>query len=402
MTPLIAVPASPLAAAAFVEERLLERNRISRPFFTQHADALARACREMADRFGRGGRLLAFGRRQYATDAQHVQVEFVHPVLVGKRALPALDISSSYRESLKAILRPDDILMAFGPPAGDSEQPALLTWAAAQGAQTFALPGTGASYAVEPWDVDPFIHQELVEIVYHTLWETVHVFFEHRELGHDAGPAGFLYPFLGSATQNTDAVIIDVAASIRAKAEEVERLRVQVARDEAQAIAGAALAVHERLLAGGSLILFGNGGSATDANDWALDCVSPPRGSRIIPAVSLAAAPALLSALANDVGADEIFRRQLIAHARPVDVAIAISTSGGSRNVMTTLDEARRRGLLTVALLGHDGGEVLRRDAADHCLVVRSDHVPRIQEVQASIYHVMVDLLHALDRTPVP
>jgi D-sedoheptulose 7-phosphate isomerase len=109
-------------------------------------------------------------------------------------------------------------------------------------------------------------------------------------------------------------------------------------------------------------------------------------------------APASLSALANDIGPDELFRRQLIAHARADDVAVAISTSGGSRNVIAALDEARKRGLLTIALLGHDGGEVVRRGAADHAIVVRCDYVPRIQEVQASIYHVMLDLLEALRR----
>lgn len=350
----------------------------------------------MADRFGRGGKLLAFGRGQYATDAQHVEVEFVHPVLVGKRALPALDVSQSYRESLGAILRPDDIVMAFGPPQGDSDLAPFLAWAAAQGALTFALPGTGAAYSIEPWLVDPFVHQELMEILYHTLWETVHVFLEHRELGHDAGAAGFLYPFLGRQRQDTERVVADVAASIRAKAEEDERLRLRVAREEGHAIVRATLALHERLQRGGSLILFGNGGSATDANDWAMDCVASPKGHRPIPAISLAMAPATLSALANDIGPDELFLRQMIAHARPDDAAIAISTSGGSRNVIAALEEARRRRLLTVALLGHDGGEVVRRGAADHPIVVRCDYVPRVQEVQASTYHVMLDLLEAV------
>ena len=388
-------------AEAFVAERLVERNRISAAFFAAQADALAAACREMAARFARGGRLLAFGRGAYATDAQHVEVEFVHPVLVGKRALPAIDISATPESSLRALLTPDDIVMAFGPPAGDAELERLLAWAAAQGAQTFALPGAHASYALAPWDIDPFIHQELVEILYHTLWETVHVFLEHRERGHDAGPAAFLYPFLGTSTQNTDAVLADVAASIRLKAEDDERLRAQVGSEAAHTIVAAACAIHERVQHGGRLLLFGNGGSATDANDWAVDCVASPKGQRALPALSLAAAPAILSALANDLGAQELFQRQIIAHGRAQDVAIAISTSGGSANVSAALAEARRRGLLTVALLGHDGGEVLRRAAADHAIIVRSDHVPRIQEVQASIYHVVLDLLDALQRREV-
>lgn len=161
-----------------------------------------------------------------------------------------------------------------------------------------------------------------------------------------------------------------------------------VARTQAGAIAGAVAAMAERVRGGGSLLLFGNGGSATDANDWTLDCAG-----RGIPATSLAMDPSCITAIANDIGRDEVFLRQLIAQARPGDVAVAISTSGGSGNIMAALVEARRRGLLTVALVGYDGGEVRRRGLADHVLVVECDAIPRIQEVQASIYHVMTEVL---------
>ena len=97
----------------------------------------------------------------------------------------------------------------------------------------------------------------------------------------------------------------------------------------------------------------------------------PPAGYRPVPAISLALEPANITALANDVGTEVIFLRQLIAHARPEDVAIGISTSGGSKNIIMALEEARKRNLLTVALLGYDGGEILRRGLADFPLVVR-------------------------------
>ena len=84
-------------------------------------------------------------------------------------------------------------------------------------AMTFALPGTRRFVLRCSHDADPFIHQELIEILYHTLWETVHVFFEHRELGHDVGAAGFLYPFLGQEKQETWDVLAEVAASIEMK-----------------------------------------------------------------------------------------------------------------------------------------------------------------------------------------
>ena len=381
-----------------VEERLLARNQICEEFFSREARRLAEVCREMSERFLGGGRLLAFGRGPYATDAQHVSVEFVHPVIVGKRALPALDLSVLFRPWIEAILRPEDIVMGFGPPEGDPEVLAALQHAHGQNAMTFALPGLEGSYAVDAATPDPFIHQEVIEVLYHTLWETVHVFFEHRELGHEVGESGFLYPFLGTEKQGTSDVLTEVASSILMKVRDDARLRAQVSREQAEQISGAALAIHERVLRGGNLILFGNGGSATDANDWAFDCVLPPPGYRSLAAVSLSLEPANITAVANDIGTDAIFLRQLIAQARPEDIAIGISTSGGSRNIIMALEEGRKRNLLTVALLGYDGGEIQRKRLADFPIVVNCDYIPRIQEVQASIYHVIRESLEVLGR----
>ncbi len=383
--------------AVQIEERLLLRNDIFESFFSQQARALAVACREMSEHFLRGGRLLAFGRGSYSTDAQHVSVEFVHPVIVGKRALPALDLSALMRPWLEVILRPEDIVMGFGPPEGDTEVLAALESAHARGAMTFALPGPRGSYALKPATQDPFIHQELVEIFYHTLWETVHVFLEHRELGQDVGQTEFLYPFLGQKKQETAGIVDDVAASIQMKVHDDTSLRTRLAKEQSEQIGAAALAMRERLSCGGKLILFGNGGSATDANDWAMDCVLPPSGYRSVPAISLSMEPANITALANDVGVEVIFLRQLLAQAQPQDVAIGISTSGGSRNIVMALEGARKRNLLTVALLGNEGGEVYRRGLADHPIIVRSDYIPRIQEVQASAYHVLRETLEALN-----
>jgi D-sedoheptulose 7-phosphate isomerase len=439
--------------ALLARELLLARNAASAALFPAQSAPLALACQEMAQRFLRGGRLLAFGQDQHATDAEHVSVEFVHPVIVGKRALPALDLSRSFRRRLEVILRPADIVMGFGPPGGDPEVTAALDWARQRGAQVFAFgapspaaeapappperlppgaarsarpalvaaqsdhelpvaarpdhapghaaepagapPEAGGAYSLPAADADPYIHQELIEVLYHTLWETVHVYFEHRERGHEVGAAGFLYPFLQRQKQDTGEVTGEVAASIRAKAAEVERLREEVAGQQAEAIAATADAMRERLRRGGQLILFGNGGSATDANDWALDCAVPLKGFTPIPALSLAMEPANITAVANDIGTEAVFLRQLIAHAGAADVAVALSTSGGSANIIAALGEARKRGLLTVALLGYGGGEIVRRGLADLSLVVPCDYIPRIQEVQASIYHVILELIAA-------
>jgi D-sedoheptulose 7-phosphate isomerase len=382
-----------LELATQIELRLLSRNQLFESFFAREARTLAEACREMSERFLRGGRLLAFGRGPYATDAQHVSVEFVHPVIVGKRALPALDLSLAFEPWLKTLVQADDIVMGFGPPEGDPEVWDALEVARQRNAMTFALPGVEGSYFAAAATQNPFIHQELNEILYHTLWETVHVFFEHRELGHDVGEAAFLYPFLGKEKQQTFDVTAEAAASIEMKVRDDALLRARVAQEESEKIGEATMAICQRVEKGGKLIIFGNGGSATDANDWAIDCVMPPMGFKPIPAISLSMEPANLSAIANDVGTELIFQRQLIAQARPNDVAVAISTSGGSKNIVVALEEARKRNLLTVALLGYDGGEVLRRGLADFPLIVRSDYIPRIQEVQASIYHLICEAM---------
>jgi D-sedoheptulose 7-phosphate isomerase len=222
------------------------------------------------------------------------------------------------------------------------------------------------------------------------------VFFEHRELGQDVGQSEFLYPFLGQKKQETNDIVADVAASIERKAHDDTLLRTKLAEEQSERIGNTALAIHQKLSRGGKLIIFGNGGSATDANDLALDCILPPSGYRSIPAISLSMEPANITALANDVGTEVIFLRQLIAQAQPQDVAIGISTSGGSRNIVMALEEARKRGLLTVALLGYDGGEIHRRHLADFPIIVRSDYIPRIQEVQASAYHVICEVLEVL------
>ena len=372
---------------------LLRRNEIFETFFEAEAARLAEACHEMSRRFFAGGRLLAFGNGSAATDAQHVSVEFVHPVIVGKRALPALDLGPDFEGRLPVLLQPEDMVMGFAFPEPDESVERALGMARERGALTFGLTGEAGECSFAPPDSNPFVVQEVFEVLYHVLWETVHVYFEHREQGHDVGNSSFLYPFLGKGQQPLGEVVEEVQDSMLQKVQEVNRLRAAAAESEAAAISEIVLATVERLERGGKLIAFGNGGSATDANDLVSDCVDPSPGFGVIPAISLSAEPANITAIANDIGTEAIFARQLIAHARPEDVAVGISTSGGSSNILSALAEARRRGLLTVGIVGYDGGRIVGERLADHAVVVRSDYIPRIQEVQASIYHVLRGLL---------
>ena len=359
--------------AARLDELLEHRTAANARFFADEADHIARLCLRMAERFVAGGRLLAVGGSpQDWSDAHHVAVEFVHPVIVGKRALPALAVD---RAELDVLTEANDIVISFDP----------LT-VRVDDAWTF-----------EPPSDDPFVRQELAETLYHVLWELVHVFFDHLEgSAAGAGASGFLYPFLERDTSGLEPVVEDVRRSVLLKAEEVGALRVQTVTDGRQRLVGAASLIRRALDDGGKLLAFGNGGSATDAMDVVADFRAPPLGWRRYPALDLSADAAILTALANDIGPEVLFARQLIAYGAEGDVALALSTSGNSANIIEALSEARRRGLATVALVGYDGGRVAAEQLADHVVVTRSEHVPRIQEAQATAYHVLRTLAEEL------
>jgi D-sedoheptulose 7-phosphate isomerase len=204
---------------------------------------------------------------------------------------------------------------------------------------------------------------------------------------------GFLYPFLDKEERDAGALLTDLAASARAKADESARLQEETLRLSADTVAAAGAAMAARFAAGGRMYTFGNGGSSTDAATLADLFARPPHG-RPLPAWSLTADQAVVTALGNDVGFDLVFSRQLIAHARENDIAVALSTSGSSADLMIALEEAKRRGLLTIGFAGYDGGRFAGDDSVDHCLVVRSQSVHRIQESQARLGYELWSTVH--------
>jgi D-sedoheptulose 7-phosphate isomerase len=352
-------------------EALLERRQeAGERYFAAESRRLAELCRTMAERFERGGRLLAVGGSPQAwSDARHVAVEFVHPVIVGKRALSALAVEPG---SVDLLRRDDDMVISFEP----------LTVHA------------GEAWSLEPSDDDPFVRQELAETAYHCLWELVHVFFEH--LGGStagAGASGFLYPFLDRESRDLDAVVEDVRASVELKGAEAAALRERTLVGSREEIVGAAAMLRHALDEGGTLLAFGNGGSATDAMDVVADFRAAPQGWPHRRALDLTDDPAILTAVANDIGAAALFSRQVIAYGRPGDVALALSTSGSSPNIIEALAEARRRGLATIACVGYDGGRIAAERLADYVVVTPSQLIPRIQEAQASAYHALRELV---------
>jgi D-sedoheptulose 7-phosphate isomerase len=214
----------------------------------------------------------------------------------------------------------------------------------------------------------------------------------------DPGSVESLYPFLYSDTSDLPAVLEEVRRSTVAKAGEITELRrVISARDGGRLMACAADAA-ARFAAGGRLLAFGNGGSATDAQQLATLFLNPGGTARPLPALGLANDTSVVTALCNDIGVDVIFARQVAAFGRAGDIAVGLSTSGNSDNLLRAFDEASRRGLLTIGLAGYGGGKMAELDSIDYLFVAPSSSVHRIQEAQTTVYHVLWELtLAALD-----
>ncbi|OBC08553.1 phosphoheptose isomerase [Mycobacterium sp. 852013-50091_SCH5140682] len=195
---------------------------------------------------------------------------------------------------------------------------------------------------------------------------------------------GFLYPFIESEETDARSLLDDLASSARGKAAESARLQQESLREYDPGLVKAGQAMADRFARGGRLYTLGNGGSSTDAATLATLFSRPARG-RPVAAWSLAADEAVVTALGNDVGFELIFKRQIIAHARDRDVAIALSTSGNSEDLMTAITEAKRRGLLTIGFAGHDGGRMGTAEDLDFCFTVHSQSIHRIQESHAML-----------------
>jgi D-sedoheptulose 7-phosphate isomerase len=147
-----------------------------------------------------------------------------------------------------------------------------------------------------------------------------------------------------------------------------------------------------RLLGGGRVLSFGNGGSAADAQHFAAELVGRFRGERPgLSAIALTTDPSVVTGVGNDMGFVALFRRQVEAHGRPGDVALGISTSGRSPNVVEGLRAARERGLVTVGLTGRGGGEVA--GLVDHLIDVPHSDTQRVQEVHAMVLHVLCSVV---------
>jgi len=206
-----------------------------------------------------------------------------------------------------------------------------------------------------------------------------------------------LYPFLHQQKkdpENENSALLD---SVRLKAEHSIQTKQLFFDNNAQALVNAAHAVADCYRKGGKLLTMGNGGSSCDATHVAVEFQHPVTAGRpSLPAFNMNNDSAFFSAVANDVGIRHVFSRQIEAHAKPSDCLIAFSTSGNSQNLLAGLKKSRELGLVTIGFTGGDGGEMKSSGLLDHCLVVETDSIHRVQEVHVCCYHILWDLTHSL------
>lgn len=404
-------------------EQAFERRLTPVSGLADDATALALACRAMAGRFTGGGRLLVFGNGAGATDAQHVAVEFVHPAIVGKRALPALSLVSDaatltgvaarrglddvYAYQVEVLGRSGDIALGLSGDGNCANVRAGLRAAKDGGLLTIALVGGdgGAISANDEADHclvvrsdDPLVVKEGHVTAYHLLWELVHVFFDSPESDSTQPAAGgleSLYPFLYGGGTSAAAVLDAAAESVRQKVAEIVALRSDIGAAEGPRLAACAARLAEAFAGKGTLLAFGNGGSSTDAQDLVHTFLDPPAPADPLPALCLTNDVAVLTALSNDVGFNVVFARQVKAFGRPGDIAVALSTSGGSPNVLAGIETAKKSGLVTVGLAGYGGGKMAELASLDFLFAIPSSSVHRVQEVQTTLYHVLWEATRA-------
>lgn len=329
------------------------------------SEDLATAALGLARVFSGDGRLVvaAPGRHDHA---QHVAVEFVHPAVVGARSLPA---SACTLEDLPHTVTTADALLVLLPSTPLEHE----------------LPPAALVLTTDPAASEP----ELVRW-YHVLWELVQVGLEHPGLTGGAAVAGgdstnFLYPFLDATETSEENLLASMRESAAGKAVESNDVSARAIAGNDKDLAEIAKAIESCDRQGNTVHTIGNGGSSSDA----------ARLSRLlrahqIRADCLANDPAVITALANDLGVDRIFARQVEAAVRPGDVLIVFSTSGASPNLLAALDVDVIADVTTVTSAGYGGGALAEHPATDHTLTIDSTSVHRIQEAQGVLMDQLI------------
>ena len=207
------------------------------------------------------------------------------------------------------------------------------------------------------------------------------------------------YPFLHQERQQPKDLVEELTFSLLEKVRESVDVKTKFFEANKETIIAASLDLAKAFHQGHKLLVCGNGGSATDAQHVAVEFMHPITvGRKALPAICLTNDMAMVTAVANDVGFDDVFTRQIIALGSAGDVLLGISTSGNSENLMHAFATARRMKIVTIGFAGGDGGkmEAISAGLLDYCLTVPTSSIHRIQESHVALYHIMWDMVHTL------
>ena len=205
-----------------------------------------------------------------------------------------------------------------------------------------------------------------------------------------------LYPFLHGKKQDPESMNAALVESVRQKAANHHDVIDRFFASNGQKIVDAASAIADVYRNNGRLYTMGNGGSSCDAAHIAVEFLHPVTAGRpALTAIDMTADRTMLTAVGNDIGFQNIYVRQVVALARKGDCLIGLSTSGNSDNLIRAFIKAKEMGVTTIGLAGMTGGEMLE-SGLDHCLVVETDSIHRVQEGHVTIYHILWDLVHTL------
>ena len=208
---------------------------------------------------------------------------------------------------------------------------------------------------------------------------------------------GNLYPFLSGQHRDPGQLDAALLRSIDDKTRESCDTNARFFADHAPVLVAVARALADAYAGGGRLFTMGNGGSSCDAAHVAVEFLHPvTTGRPALTAINLAADPVTLSALGNDLGFEHVFVRQVAAQGRAGDALLGLSTSGNSANLLAAFAKAKAIGMVTIGFCGGDGGRMRSAGIVDHCLVVPTQSIHRVQECHVVAYHIMWDLVHTL------
>lgn len=214
--------------------------------------------------------------------------------------------------------------------------------------------------------------------------------------GENALSLNALYPFLSAKKADAGDMNVALLESVGQKMAQHQRVVAEFFDKNGQAVVDCAGAIATMYKNKGQLFAMGNGGSSSDASHIAVEFLHPvTTGRPALPAYDLSCDKTVMTAIANDVGYEHVYARQVANLLKKNDALVGVSTSGNSANLVRAFGEAKKIGAITIGLAGGTGGE-MAKIGLDHCLIVNSDSIHRTQECHVAIYHVLWDLVHTL------